>query len=478
MANSRKPRPSSPLAEAARALAAINPAGKTLTAGLSGGLDSVVLLHVLLALRKRLAFSVSAVHVNHGLSPNASRWEAFCRGLCSTLRVPLAVERVNVARKRAGGLEAAARGSRYRAFAAHAGDAVVLAHHQDDQVETLLLQLLRGAGVRGLAAMPAASGTPTAPAISAEDPQRTPRLPVPVLRPLLALPRSALLAYARRHKLKWVQDESNDLVVQKRNFLRHEVLPEIERAFPAYRTTIARSASHCAEAATLLDEIGAADVGKINARARSGGRVNCARLRRLAPARAANALRVFLARHGLIPPGTDRLREMLRQLMAARGDAQIRIEHDGVELRRFRDAIWVVAVRSASTSRAMLAWNGETKLEFGAGVLEFKTRGIGNGLSLARLRAAPVSVRSRKGGESLRPDAARPRRSLKNLMQESAVPPWERGQLPLLYSGTSLAWVPGVGTDCAFSANPGEAALFVTWRPHAGAAPRRARAQR
>lgn len=448
-------------------LAAAGPSGKTLTVGLSGGLDSVVLLTVLRALRTRMAFRLAAVHVNHGLSPNANSWESFCAALCGRWRIPLAIERVTVARRSAGGLEAAARESRYRAFAAHAADAVVLAHHLDDQVETLLLQLLRGAGVRGLAAMPAASGKLSRMAIGWEggEPAGAPLLQVPVLRPLLALPRSDLLAYAKRHRLKWVQDESNDALVQKRNFLRHAVLPAVEQAFPSYRTTIARSAAHCAEAAALLDEIGAADLQAATTGRRNDGRLQCERLRLLGPARAANALRVFLAQNGLSPPATDRLREMLRQFLAARSDAQLRVEHDGAVLRRFRDAIWIVPSQAAPAPRVKVAWHGEKRLEFGKGALEFRRRGRGPGLSLAKLGVAPVSVRLRKGGERMRPDASRPRRSLKNLLQESAMPPWERARVPLLYSGTALAWVPGVGTDCAFAAQPGEAALFVTWQP-------------
>jgi tRNA(Ile)-lysidine synthase len=410
MASSRKPRSSDPVAEARRILAPLDLTGSTLSVGLSGGVDSVVLLRILRDLSRAGEFSLAAVHVNHGLSPHAAR---------------------------------------YRAFAAHAEGALLLAHHLDDQAETLLLQLMRGAGVRGLAAMQAVSSRP----------------PLTVVRPLLAVPRTSLVAYARRHRLRWIEDESNDETALKRNFLRHRVLPEIEQAFPAYRETLARTAAHCTEAAELLDEIGRADLSGAKQGADTR-RLDCRLLRDLTPARATNALRVFLSANGLASPDTGRTREMLRQILGARTDAQLKLVHDGAELRRFRDTVWIVPATGARDAAA-LPWNGEADLALpgGGGTLEFRRRGKGSGLSRAKLQSATVTVRFRNGGEKITPDPARPRRSLKNLLQEQALPPWERERLPMLYSGDALAWVPGIGADAAFQAGPGEPAVFVTWRP-------------
>src|SRR5579863_6236309 len=189
MANSRKRRSSDPLTEAARVLGKLDIAGRTLCVGLSGGVDSVVLLKLLLGLKPRLGHALIAIHVNHGLSPHALRWEKFCADLCKRWKVPLAVERVRVPKSRSG-LEAEARTRRYGAFATYAEDYLLLAHHLDDQAETLLLQLLRGAGVRGLAAMQEVS-------------RNSPRLAIPVVRPLLAVARTEILRYARRHRLTW-----------------------------------------------------------------------------------------------------------------------------------------------------------------------------------------------------------------------------------------------------------------------------------
>jgi tRNA(Ile)-lysidine synthase len=454
MANSRKRRSSDPLAEAARVLGALDVAGRTLCVGLSGGVDSVVLLKLLRNLQPRLGFILTAIHVNHGLSPHASQWEVFCANLCKRWKIAFAVERVKV-RKTGQGLEAEARAQRYRAFSMHAADFMLLAHHLDDQAETMLLLLLRGAGVRGLAAMPEVS--------------HGSQLAIPVVRPLLAVTRTDILGYARRHRLTWVEDESNDEIALRRNFLRHRVLPEISVMFPAYREALARSAAHFGEAAAVLEDLGFADAGL----QRQATRLDCNRLRKLSPPRAANALRVFLAANGLLAPDTARLGEMLRQLLGARRDAGIKLLHDGVELRRYRDMVWILKPRPA-TANPVLSWRGESMLELddGAGALVFRRSKAGRQdrndtairISAAKFAQHAVSVRWRKGGEKFQPQISRPRRSLKHLLQDAALPPWEREILPLLYCGETLVWVPGIGVDARFQAAAQEAAWFVSWR--------------
>jgi tRNA(Ile)-lysidine synthase len=455
MASSRKRRSSDPLAEAARVLGNLDIAGRTLCVGLSGGVDSVVLLQLLLSLKPRLGYVLSAIHVNHGLSPHAAQWEAFCAKLCKRWKVPLVIERVRVAKTRRG-LEAEARNRRYGVFAAHAGDFLLLAHHLDDQAETLLLQLLRGAGVRGLAAMQEVSRNSPAPG-------------VPLVRPLLAVARAEILRYARRHRLTWIEDESNEETTLRRNFLRHQVLPEIERKFPAYREALARSAAHCGEAAAVLEELGVADAGLQH----DSRRLHCERLRKLPAARAANALRAFLAANGLLAPDSARLHEMLKQLLGAKRDAGIKLLHDGAELRRYRDVIWILKPHTAKT-KTKVVWQGESTLELGndAGAIVFRKgkakRDAGSAaearIDAAKLAQGVVSVRWRAGGERFQPHPSRPRRSLKHLLQDAALPPWEREALPLLYCGEALAWVPGIGVDCMFQATTRDAAWFVSWR--------------
>ena len=452
--------------------------GDRLVVALSGGLDSVVLLDLLLRIARRLRFKLSAIHVNHQLSPNAARWAAFCRDLCRSRGVPLRVARVTV--PRGDSVEAAARAARHDVFRGLRAEYVVLAHNQDDQAETVLLQLLRGAGVKGLAAMPLlrdvagerrkedgerrkAEGERRKEegGSSKRDGGRTGASSHPsILRPLLDVPRREIERYARERGLKWVEDESNAASYFQRNYMRREVLPVIARRFPAYRSTLARAARNFAEAAQMLDDLALAD----GAGYCTEETLEVDALRSLAPARAKNLLRGFLARHGVRMPNAERLEEALRQAVMASDDARVCIDLGDCAVRRFAGALYVVAKLAPIPSRFRKVWNGERELELSelGGVLTLAQH-QGPGIDAAKLRKAPVTIRARQGGERLQPDCDRPRRSLKNLFQESRVPPWRRARLPLLFCGEQLVWVPGVGIDCGFQAQRG--ALVAAWRP-------------
>jgi len=446
MASSKKPAASSLLSHVKLALIGYLETGRRLTVALSGGVDSVVLLDLLDRLKGDLDFSLSAVHVNHQLSPHAPDWARFCLSLCEARGVPLHVEAVKIGKRSKAGLEAAAREARYGVLLSQPADYVVLAHHLDDQAETVLLNLLRGSGVRGLSGMPSAR--------AASGPM--------LLRPLLDVPRAAILAYARQHKLQWVEDESNEDVALTRNFLRRAVLPQVETKFPAYRETILRASRNLAEASTLLDELGAMDL----AHAVRAGRLDARYLGGLSAARAKNLLRVFFQSQGAPMPDAERLEEMLRQLMSAGSGARIEIAWSGYVLRRYRGEAWVDSILPAPESGWSRRWHGEPVLrlpELGC-QLEF-VPALGQGMSVARLQAHPVSLHLRQGGERLRVDCKRPRRSLKNLCQEAAIPVWMRERLPLIFCGEHLVAVPGVGVDCAYQATQNEAGLRVCCSP-------------
>jgi len=434
-----------------------------LLVGLSGGVDSVVLLDSLRRIARTLGFRLSALHINHQLSPNAGRWAAFCRSLCRARGIPFRVVKVRV--PRGNSVEAAARAARYEAFAGATADYIVLAQHQDDQAETVLLQLLRGAGVKGLAAMPllrkAEGRRQKAEGKSKKAGHPSSFILHPsILRPLLDVTRAEIEAYARKRKLKWVEDESNQDIYFQRNYLRHEVLPVIARRFPAYRATLARAAQHLADAARMLDEMAAADgAGWIEA-----GSLAVDAFRRLPATRARNLLRYFLAGHGLNMPGAVRLEEALRQALDAKQDARVLVELGNFTLRRHAGNLHLVRSGSAPPAHFEKRWRGEKKIalpELG-GVLSLAPA-RGSGISLARLGARPVTIRVRQGGERLQPDCRRPRRSLKNLLQEARLPPWQREGLPLLYCGEHLVWVAGIGVDCRYQAAGVEPAIRPIW---------------
>jgi len=422
--------------------------GAHLALGLSGGLDSVTLLSILLELAPALKFSLRAVHVNHGISPNAARWAEFCGGLCTRLGVPLQLESVDISPHRHLGLEGAARRSRHEAFARVDADFVVLAQHSDDQAETLLLRLLRGAGLRGLAAMSALRSIPG--------------MRARLLRPLLAVSRAEIETHARLRGLEWVEDESNADTIRRRNFLRRDVFPLLERQFPGARATVARAAAHLAEARELLDEMARADFE----RCAGAEGVNVAGLRSLGEARAKNLLRYWCETKNIEPLSAARTGELLRQLSESRPDARIGLAVPGWTFLRYRERLYLRHASETIGRNLCEVWDGANALPMLSlgGVLKFKPE-EGRGLSLAKLRAGRVTVRLRQGGERLRLDARRPRRTLKNLFQERGVPPWRRDRLPLVYCGDELVSVPGIGDACEFRAAPGEAGLIVTWEP-------------
>jgi len=269
-----------------------------LCVGLSGGCDSVVLLHLLscLGLDERL----SAIHVNHGLSPNADAWAAFCAECCGRLEIPLEIVRVAVDARSGLGLEAAARAARYAAFADCAADCLALAHHRGDQAETLLFNLLRGAGVAGAAAMPP------------ERQLRRQRL----VRPLLSVSRADLEDYARQHGLHWIDDESNGDLSFSRNFLRHRVLPGLSERFPSAEHALAQAAAHFGEADELLAQLAAEDW----LRCADGEAASLRCLRRLSLVRLKNLLRYRLRALGWRVPAANRLDEFARQVLSAGPD--------------------------------------------------------------------------------------------------------------------------------------------------------------
>lgn len=416
-----------------------HPPGQRLGVGYSGGLDSTVLLHLLAGLRGEFAFHLSAVHVHHGLSSRADAWAAHCRRQCADLDVPLRVERVEV--HRAGqGLEAAAREARYRVFSGLEVDAVALAQQRDDQAETVLLQLLRGAGMKGLAAMPEERALGS----------------LKLLRPLLDVSRGEIEAYARARGWSWVDDESNADTALRRNAVRHSLMPLLEDLFPGAAVTLAQAAAQFAESTSLLDALARQDgVAAIGPEG-----LPVARLKELDAARARNLLRHYLELHG-IPIRRERLHETLEQMLDAREDAQPVVDFGTATLRRFHGQVVLVSAGLPQDADARTwYWQGEAELDLGAAGKLCFSAAVGQGVHLPER----ATVRLRVGGEKLQPVALRPARTLKNLLREAGVPPWLRECLPLIYLEGRLAWAAEIGADAAFQAGPEEAGWLISWR--------------
>lgn len=427
------------------ALRAQHARNRSVCVALSGGMDSVSLLAAFDELARAHNLTLTAVHVNHGLSPRADEWQRFCVALCARRGVEIAIERVEVARDSGLGIEAAARLARYRVLSEQSADFVALAHHLDDQVETFLIQLLRGAGASGLAAMPEL---------------RMPWYDGPrLLRPWLRVARSNIEAYARSTGLEWIEDESNDDRALDRNFLRHRVMPLIAERFPAYRGTIARAVRNLADSAALAAELAEEDFR----RTECGGGVAVATLRALSPPRALNLLRHLFTRTGTTMPRRVALEEALRQCLQARPDAQVCVSAGDYSLRRYRDAVYLVpAARVPLDWRARWRGDAQLKLPDGLGRLRFR-RAAGDGVSAAALSAGDVTVRFRTGGERMALSAKRPHRDLRHLFQDAGVPPWVRERTPLLFCAERMVCVPGIGVAAEFQASEDEPSLLVEW---------------
>ena len=379
--------------------------------GYSGGMDSTVLLHALCAsdaVRKR---SVRAIHVGHGLHADAALWAQHCQHYCEQLGVELVVEQVQINRDSGQGLEGAARDARYAAFARNlrVDECLVLAHHRDDQAETVLLRLLRASSSRGLASMQ------NMRAFSGKN----------IWRPLLCVDRACLHEYARRRDLRWIEDASNDNVRFDRNFVRHRVLPVVAERWPQYAQSLARSAQLLAEDAELLET----EVDRRLTQVRTGKShaLSVAGLLALDKPWRARLLRRWLAILGL-PPLPGRATPIIESnLLHARTDAEPAYRWAGVTLRRWRDLLQVQADFPAWPQDWRTDWDGLAPLPLPTNdILEFQS--LGGGVP----QGCRFTVSRRRGGERIALPGRAHSHALKQQLQEVGVPPWDRGNLPLL----------------------------------------------
>lgn len=424
----------------------------------SGGLDSTVLLHVLWQYCRQQQIPLHAFHVHHGLSPNADQWLNHCEQQCRQRQIGFAFRRVNLSAA-GDGIEAAARRLRYRALAEmcaeHQIPLLLTAHHQDDQAETLLMQLLRGAGLTGLSGM----------AELGRAPELFGHSGLLLGRPLLDSPRSELERYASLQQLAYVEDESNQQTRYRRNALRHQVLPLLQQIQPGCVANMARSAHHLAQADAQLHQLIRHDYHNCLA---ADGALELSALARLDSERQSLMLRQWLREQHLRMPSGQRLKEMLKQMLGAREDAQMCIQHDAACLRRYRGRLYLSPVPQAPEDRLAVAvnldWHGEAALylpEF-AGHLLFSRADYG--LDPAWLQQPGWSIRRRNGGERLKNHPTRPQRDMKHHYQQLAIPAWQRASLPLLWHGRQLLFAAGVGMDVRYCTD-GPDRIRLEWQP-------------
>ncbi len=381
--------------------------------GYSGGLDSTVLLHQLTQCKNpEITSKLIAVHVNHGLSDSADDWQNHCITQCQKLKVPIKALSIKIKPEKGESLEAIARAARYQALASFmtANSFLVTAHHEDDQIETFLLQLFRGAGIKGLAAMP----------------EIRPFTRGYLFRPLLSFTKKALEAYAIKHHLSWIEDDSNTDFRIRRNFIRHQILPELNKLWPNLNKPILRTIAHQQSANQLLD-----DLAKIDLKAlKKQNTLSIDGLLSLSFQRRFNALRYWMQTNYETVPSQMLLQQIERSILKAREDSLPLINFQRLQIRRFRNNLYCLPTPKDFDTSQVITWHSPDKPLRIADLNITLDPAI---LADFEIHQKKVTVKFRQGGEKIYMPKRKKTLKLKNLMLELAIPPWERDRVPLIY---------------------------------------------
>jgi tRNA(Ile)-lysidine synthase len=420
-----------------------NNANLEILLGLSGGLDSCVLLHILANMQTQLDFKLKAIHVHHGLSSSADDWLNFCKQKCKLLDIEFDAVKVKINEKGSLGIEGEARELRYEAIKKKQKGVVALGHHQNDQAETLLLQLLRGSGLKGLAGMPEF------------DEERK------FWRPMLNIKKELLEKYASENDIKYIKDESNEDINFDRNFIRKKVLPLIESRYPASIETISRSATNISEG-HQINELLALDDSK-NVMSDDGSHLLIENLNKLPNLRAINLIRWWLSFNDLLMPSKKNVEELFRQVKLIKKDTSLNLKiSNDRSIRAFDDKLLIVSIMNDLPSYHF-KWAGQEEIELpNKSKLHFVKTKKG-GLSLSKLGAKSLYIKSRTGGEKLKSFPDQPSRSLKYLFQKADIPHWERDQVPLVYANEQLVAVPNLGVQYEYQSKVGEVGYQIKW---------------
>ena len=424
----------------------------------SGGLDSAALLHLCTAYAQLHHIPLMAFHVHHGLSPNADYWAQHSQQQCAELNVPFEAAHIQLGSTGATGVEATARKKRYAALgelcARHQIDILLTAHHQDDQAETMLLQLLRGSGIAGMCGMQQCH---QAAELLASD-------TLLLARPLLDFSREELEEYAGKNKLLHIEDESNADPRYARNALRLTVMPLLAQHFPGFQSRFARTAQHAQSGLALIEQMAQQDYQACLADS-NAAQLDVMRLLSLSEPGIDNVLRYWITLHHVQMPSTARLAEMRKQLMHARDDAQVCVKHGEIEVHRYRQQLSISTCAKPAPDVQQFVWTGEASIAFPAfsGVLHVDSVEAGDtGISRDWLLAQQLEMRPRQGGERLKLAANRPTRDMKSHYQTVGIPYWQRERLPFVFAGKELLFAAGVGVHGPFLTE-GDSCVTLRW---------------
>jgi tRNA(Ile)-lysidine synthase len=404
----------------------IKPHSNSLTVALSGGVDSVVLLHLANTFQKdNPDISVSAIHVDHGLSDNAKDWQLFCTELCHTLEIPLKIAEVEVNKKTRQSLEAVAREQRYLALfeLSDPNSVILLGQHQDDQVETFLLQLKRGSGLAGLSAMAS---------LSTQQGRY-------LLRPLLNTSRAEIEGFAANFAINHINDESNDDKSFDRNYLRHDIVPQLNARFRGFNACVSRSVELLQQQQTLIEEISQSDLIQAYnlSQSKEANAIPVSFLSSLSFARQANLVRYWLSEHNLLMPSKVILDQILNQAINAKADAKISIQLGKHTIQRFRNELYVVA--GFEPILDVFDYDtGPISLSNGTSLVKHQGKGIRDIKPDEKLSVRFANLKTR-----IKPSNKPGSNTVKHWLKDAKVPPWQRAAVPQIYYNETLVQVVG-----------------------------------
>ena len=415
--------------------------------GYSGGVDSHVLLHLLASLPE-FKNKITAVYVHHGLQTCADDWAVHCQNCAETLGVKFKELRVNGQAAAGESPEEAARNARYQAFKEILTEADVLlfAQHRNDQLETVLLQLFRGAGLKGLSGMPTKS--PFAAGV--------------LLRPLLDVSQEEIKQYALQHQLQWIEDPSNQDTQFDRNFLRQEVMPLLEQRWPSLDKTVARVAGHCAEAQTVLSANAKEQMLRLYEQQK-----RCLLISGLFQHDVLMQqwiVREWLDYLGVRMPSVKVLRAILQDILAARQEANPIVRHDGFEIQRYRDGLYLVAAQDSFDVNQIFSWSDTSqplRLNNNGRLLVSEAQ---QGIARDLWQQGTVQIKYRQGGEKIALPNRTGRHSFKKLYQEAGVAPWLRERMPVIYIEGEIAAIADLWVSKDFYGRAGESCIKLTWQ--------------
>ncbi|MEE9325903.1 MAG: tRNA lysidine(34) synthetase TilS [Cocleimonas sp.] len=393
----------------------------------SGGLDSHVLLHLMAKITDDET-KVRAAHIHHGLQKEADDWVIHCQNITTQLDIPLEIFHVNLQETKGKSLEEVARKERYKVLytSLHKDEVLLTAHHQNDQAETLLLQLFRGAGVSGLAAMPKIRKI----AFGSKSIQHA--------RPLLDYSLQSLKDYALKYKLNYIEDPSNQDDVFDRNFLRNQIMPQLRERWSGVDKALSRSASIQAETKLILDELAEQELSSILSS--KGNIVHIPTLSKLPEIKQKLVVRHWINKNGFLSPSDKKLDHIFHDVINAREDAQPLVEWSNVQLRRYQRKLYIMSPLVEHDNKVVIEWDVENDLEIPSLGINLQSKEVQHLIK----ETSKVSVRFRQGGESLFVPKKGFSVSLKNVLHEAGIPPWLRSRIPLIFIDDELKKVIGI----------------------------------